>query len=73
MMLDPKIPAKIAGLEKTYSDLRFRAVEALRMEMVEMYSLNTLPGSRDPSRTPTLAGIHSRFWSKRVINAIGVP
>ena len=35
MILDPKIPAKIAQLENTYDALRYRGVQTLSMEMAE--------------------------------------
>ena len=35
MILDPKIPAKIAQLEKTYDALRYRTIESLGVEIAE--------------------------------------
>ena len=35
MILDPKIPAKIAQLEATYDKLRYASVETLAMEIAE--------------------------------------
>lgn len=35
MILDPKIPAKIAQLEKTYDSLRYRWIQTLEMEIAE--------------------------------------
>ncbi|RYG16936.1 hypothetical protein EON82_24440, partial [bacterium] len=35
MILDPKIPAKIAQLENTYDALRYRSIQTLSMEMAE--------------------------------------
>jgi len=37
MLLDPKIPAKIDRLDKTYTELRFATVTPLEIEMAETY------------------------------------
>jgi alpha-mannosidase len=78
-MLDPKIPAKIAGLEKTYAALRFHAIEEVPMEMVEMTAhLRSVPGDSGYKWSQAAEGRSwgdnwSTAWFRGTVSADSVP